>query len=63
MDTLIKKYRTKHKRCKWCKYQNYVIPHNYVCYPFYECVLKDKIITFSNNAIFCKYYTLKEDDE
>ena len=23
MDPLIKEYRTKHKKCKWCKYFKY----------------------------------------
>ena len=23
MDSLIKKYRLKHKKCKWCKYHKY----------------------------------------
>lgn len=60
MDTLIKEYRTKHKKCKWCKYKEYINPD--MCYPYDKCILKDKVINYDYHAIFCKYYTLKEDD-
>lgn len=62
MDTLIKEYRIKHKRCKWCKYEKLIVPPLLVPCPSYqECILKDKV-TKDYKAIFCKYYRLKEDE-
>lgn len=58
IDENIIKYRTKHKRCKWCKYYHIVIPPYNICPSYYECVLKDKIINFDICAIPCRYYTL-----
>lgn len=61
MDTLIKKYRTRHKKCKWCKYCE--LQKTYLEYgvpDFYTCILKDKIIQFESLPRLCKYYRLEE---
>lgn len=56
MDSKIKKYRTKHKKCKYYKYHIYEHWTN-CCYG--ECVLKDKIINYKSLLRVCKYYELK----
>lgn len=60
MDPLIKEYRTKHKKCKWCKYFKYNYAPCQLTYDWYTCELKDKIIHFENLPRLCKYYRLKE---
>lgn len=63
MNNKIKEYRTKHKKCKWCKYHKYNSPSSqlYISCPDYEtCELKDKIIHFTDFPNMCKYYELKE---
>lgn len=61
MDKKIKEYRTKHKKCKWCKFYKY---HSLDCCAFVtaysECILKDKVINFDSLPRLCKYYELKE---
>lgn len=65
MDKNIKKYRQIHQKCKWCKYYRYRSPSTKImglnCADYEECVLKDKIIHFTNKSNSCLYYTLKED--
>ena len=61
MDNKIRKYRTKHKKCKWCKYYKWnSLPqcHWVTCYG--ECELKDKIINFDSIPRICKHYEVKE---
>lgn len=62
MDPLIKKYRTKHKKCKWCKYFKYNCAPCQLTYDWYTCELKDKIIHFEDLPRLCKYYRLKENE-
>ena len=63
MDNKIRDYRTKHKRCKWCKYYKYrQFPH-WVDICIKDCLLKDKEIKTNLMAKFCKYYELKEEDK
>lgn len=60
MDSKIKKYRTKHKKCKWCKYHKI----NKICIDlpyYYTCELKDKIITWESIPRLCKWYEVKEE--
>lgn len=60
MDSKIKEYRTKHKKCKWCKYYKINrIPVDPMCY--YTCDLKDKIINWESLPRLCKWYELKEE--
>ena len=60
MDPLIKKYRIKPKKCKWCKYFKYNYAPCQLTYDWYTCKLKDKIIHFEDLPRLCKYYRLKE---
>lgn len=50
MDSKIKEYRTKHHKCKWCKYYKYNSPSSripgLICPDYETCELKDKIIHF-----------------
>lgn len=60
MDNNIKKYRTKHPNCKWCKYYKYQ-SRCYGEFHWEECILKDKYIKYKNiKAKLCNYYILKE---
>lgn len=59
MDWKIQEYRQQHPKCKWCIYNKYHIPFLYSS-NFQKCILKDKK-TKDWKAIFCKYYTLKEE--
>ena len=64
MDNKIEKYRSKHKKCKWCKYYKWnskEVGIDLYCYG--KCKLKDKIITFDSIPRLCKYYELKESDK
>lgn len=62
MDIKIKEYRTKHKKCKWCKYYKYNPVKAYMDIDsYYTCDLKDKIIEYSGIPRLCKWYELKED--
>lgn len=64
MDDKIKKYRIKHKKCKWCKYYKYNSLqqcHWATCYG--ECTLKDKIINFDSMPRLCRYYEVKEENK
>ena len=61
MDSKIKKYRTKHKKCKWCKYHKYNYAPCNLTANWYTCELKDKIINI-NVFRLCKYYRLKEEE-
>ena len=38
-------YRQHHPRCKYCKYCKLTIPPSYICSDYYECLVKDKIIS------------------
>ena len=61
MNEKIMKYRTKHKKFKWCKYYRYnslAQCHWITCYG--ECTLKDKIINFEDIPRICRYYEVKE---
>ena len=62
MDTKIKEYRTKHKKCKWCKYYKYNVYIHWTDCCYGECILKDKIIHYESLPRLCKYYELKEDN-
>ena len=64
MDNKIKKYRIKHKKCKWCKYYKYntYSECHWVC-DYGECLLKDKIINWDSLPRLCKWYELKEEDK
>lgn len=66
MDIDIKRYRLKHKKCKWCKYYKYESPSSKVlglnCADYEKCILKDKQIHFSNILRFCKYYKIREEN-
>ena len=65
MDNKTKEYRTKHKKCKWCKYYRYRTYED--CYwsvdGYSECTLKDKIIEHESLPRLCKWYELKEDKD
>jgi hypothetical protein len=65
MDEKIKEYRTKNQKCKWCKYYKYESPSTknpWIGCPDYEmCILKDKIIHFTNKRNLCLYYELKKE--
>lgn len=67
MDKKIKEYRSKNQKCKWCKYYKYVSPSTKApylsCADYEECILKEKIIHFSNRNNFCLYYELEEKEE
>lgn len=57
----IKKYRNNHHRCKWCKYYSHKVKDIGMDYFSYEkCLLKDKMLTFSDLPTFCKYYSPKD---
>lgn len=43
MDLKVLKYRQKHKKCRYCKYLNFVVP-KYIIPSYYKCLAKDKII-------------------
>lgn len=59
MQNKIISYRSKHPRCRYCKYKHYV-NHEYIGIFYNECILKDKIIKHwfygSIAGIFCKYF-------
>ena len=59
MDSLVKEYRLKHKKCKWCKYHKYNYAPCNLTEDWYTCELKDKIVNINLPRI-CKYYRLKE---
>lgn len=64
MDAKIKEYRTKHKKCKWCKYYRTV--ERWVGVDYYlwgECVLKDKFINWEDLYNLCRYYVLDEKEK
>ena len=65
MNNKIKKYRKTHQKCKWCKYYKYQSPSSKIigldCPDYEECILKDKIIYFTNKRNLCLYYELKEE--
>ena len=46
MDSLTKEYRTKHKKCKWCKYFKYNYAPCHLTADWCSCELKDKIIYY-----------------
>ena len=62
MQNKIISYRSKHPRCRYCKYSKYVtIPVLlWDSCDYHECVLKDKIIKHwfydSIAGMFCKYF-------
>ena len=66
MDKKIKRYRKTHQKCKWCKYYRYRSPSSKImgldCADYEECVLKDKILHFTDKRNLCWYYELKEDE-
>lgn len=62
-DEEIKKYRLKHKRCRWCKYYKYKNFIHYTDVCLTECLLKDNLIKTDLQAIFCKHYKLKGDND
>lgn len=58
-------YRQHHPRCKYCKYCELIVPPSYICSDYYECLVKDKIISelFWNwRGMFCSVYKPKELD-
>ena len=65
MNKEIKIYRQKHQKCKWCKYYKYESPSTKImgleCPDYEMCILKDKIIHFTNWNHLCKYYKIKEE--
>lgn len=64
MDETIRKYRKKHKKCKWCKY--YEWNTKWVGMDYYSwgsCKLKDKSITWDSIPRLCKYYNLEEESK
>lgn len=64
MDKKMLEYRKKHPKCKFCKYlslEGGEIASDYHYY--WECELKEKIITYPHMLRFCKYYTMKGEDE
>lgn len=61
MDSLMKEYRLKHKKCKWCKYHKYNYATCHLTANWYTCELKDKIVNV-NIFRLCKYYRLKEEN-
>ncbi|MDD4805049.1 MAG: hypothetical protein PHN69_07980 [Candidatus Pacebacteria bacterium] len=61
MDSAVKDYRQKHKRCKFCKW----LKSNYDDYDgtfmYSECILKDKVVNHYNiSRWYCKYYEVDE---
>jgi len=57
MDYKVIKYRTKHKKCKYCKY--YKACEDTVGFDYYNysmCALKDRALSFPNLRNLCKYY-------
>ena len=64
IDSKIREYRTKHKKCKWCKYYKwYTYAECHWCTCYGKCELKDKIINFNGIPRLCKWYELKEDED
>ena len=65
MDEKIKQYRKIHQKCKWCKYYKYESLSSKIlglnCADYEECILKDKIIHFTNKENKCVYYKLNEE--
>lgn len=63
MDKKIKRYRKTHQKCKYYKYRS---PSSKImgldCADYEECVLKDKILHFTDKRNLCLYYELKEDE-
>lgn len=62
MDKKILEYRQKHHKCQWCKYHHYFYKL-FLAIEYEECILKDKIIHFSNFPTLCKYYEAKIEEE
>lgn len=64
MDDKTYRYRTAHKRCRYCKYLEHHSRDLMFegCY-WYECTLKDKIINLwcSWKGWICSWYSPKED--
>lgn len=62
MTNKIEEYRTKHPRCRYCKYSKHVTAPVLLWgfSDYHECVLKAKIIKYwfydSVAGMFCKYY-------
>lgn len=62
MDSLMRDYREKHRRCKFCVYYKY---HSTSClgipwaFDYETCELKDKTLKTQLSAIFCNYYNVK----
>ena len=55
----IDKYRRKHKKCKWCVYGKRIIPILPEVPPYYECIVKDKIVNSNISRLFCTTFQLK----
>ena len=68
MTEKVKKYRTKHKRCKYCKHLRVVIRRDNGG-AYYRCEAKEKVIGdyFPDMTqvprCFCQCYEVKEDDK
>ena len=59
MDSVVKDYRQKHKRCKFCKWYHYYF--NILTSSFSKCMIKDKIIYHLDySRWYCKYYEADE---
>ena len=64
MNKKILEYRQKHHKCQWCKYYQYVVKSLFLEIASYEdCILKDKIIRFSNFPTLCKHYEVRIEEE
>lgn len=64
MDSKIKEYRKKHKRCKWCKYYKHIIEQwGTSFYSYDKCRLKEKTLEYYFWAKLCKYYQIKEEEK
>ena len=67
MTDKVKKYRAKHKRCKYCRHLRLVIRRDNTG-DYYYCVAKEKIIedyfpdTTQILRCFCQCYEVKEDE-
>ena len=58
----IRDWRSKHKKCAFCKYLKLLIPPAPHCEPGYLCAAKDKMVNPNLPRPFCELFRLKEVD-
>lgn len=68
MTEKVKKYRAKHKRCKYCKHLRLLSRYGNPGSDYYWCVAKDKIVgdycpdMTEVSRCFCQCYEVKDDE-